>query len=94
MIKLDTKRNLLLLKAKKLESLDQLIKSIRTLTVKISIRPEIWGVLFSSFEREFNTKNVSEQYKAEILLNLLMDRSSKKITYLHDKDIVNYEKNK
>lgn len=66
----------------KLELLEQLIKIIGTLTVKILIPPEGWSFFFFSFERAFNAKNVSKQHKDEILLNLFGDKASY-ITYLH-----------
>nr|XP_042912872.1 uncharacterized protein LOC122272902 isoform X1 [Parasteatoda tepidariorum]XP_042912873.1 uncharacterized protein LOC122272902 isoform X2 [Parasteatoda tepidariorum] len=58
-------------KNESVESLDSLIKSVRTLTHKIPNRPEGRGYFFSSLERAFISKNVPEKFKAEILLNLL-----------------------
>lgn len=62
-------------KTKSIESLDTLIKSIRTLTIKISTRPEGWGYFFLSLERAFISKSVSE-----ILLNL----ATNVITYIKE----------
>ncbi|XP_071034250.1 uncharacterized protein, partial [Parasteatoda tepidariorum] len=73
-------------------SLDSLIKSIRTLTIKVPSKPENWGFFFTSLERAFIVKCVPDKYKSEILLNLLGERSSNIITYISDDDLNNYEK--
>ncbi|GBO10843.1 hypothetical protein AVEN_104994-1 [Araneus ventricosus] len=74
------------------DSLETLIKSVRTLTVKLLTKQENWGFFFSSLERAFSTKNVPEKYKAEILLNLLGERASNVITYIKDDDLSDYLK--
>ncbi|GFS75133.1 DUF1758 domain-containing protein [Trichonephila clavipes] len=53
-------------------SLDSLIKRIRTLTVKISDKPEGW----LSLERAFVAKSVTDKFKPEILLNLLGEKAA------------------
>lgn len=73
-------------------SLDCLIKSIRTLTMKVPCKPENWGFYFTSLERAFMTKNVPEKYKSEILLNLLGEKASNIISYIRDDDINEYDK--
>ncbi|GBN75838.1 hypothetical protein AVEN_78893-1, partial [Araneus ventricosus] len=75
-----------------IESLDSLIKSIRTLTVKLSNRPEGFSYFFSSLERAFISKNVPEKFKAEILLNLLGEKASNVITYIKDDELGDYSK--
>lgn len=74
------------------ESLDSIIKSIRTLTLKIPSKPEDWGIFFNSLERAYTTKNVPERYKAEILLNLLGDRASNILSYISDSELSDYDK--
>lgn len=73
-------------------SLDSLVKSVRTLTIKVPSKPENWGFFFSSLERAFVVKSVPEKYKSEILLNLLGEKSSNIITYIDDDDLNKYEK--
>ncbi|GBM19982.1 hypothetical protein AVEN_77907-1 [Araneus ventricosus] len=74
------------------DSLETLIKSVWTLTVKLPTKQENWGFFFSSLERAFSTKNVPEKYKAEISLNLLGERASNVITYIKDDDLSDYLK--
>lgn len=61
-------------------SLYSLVKSSRTLTIKVPTRSEGWAFFFSSFERVFASKNVLDKYKAEILLNLLGEKATNAIT--------------
>ncbi|GBN56105.1 hypothetical protein AVEN_110858-1 [Araneus ventricosus] len=79
-------------KKESIESLDSLIKSIRTLTVKLPNRPEGFSYFFSSLERAFISKNVPEKFKAEILLNLLGEKASNVITYIKDDELGDYSK--
>ncbi|GBM27070.1 hypothetical protein AVEN_75695-1 [Araneus ventricosus] len=73
------------------ESMDGLIKSVRTLTIKVPSKPEDWGFFFTSLERAYSTKKVPEKFKAEILLNLLGERASNILTYITEKDLNNYD---
>ncbi|GBN07343.1 hypothetical protein AVEN_96605-1 [Araneus ventricosus] len=73
------------------ESMEVLIKSIRTLTIKVPNKSEDWGFFFTSLERAYSTKKVPEKFKAEILLNLLGERASNILTYITEKDLNNYE---
>ncbi|GBM27310.1 hypothetical protein AVEN_13634-1 [Araneus ventricosus] len=79
-------------KKESIESLDSLIKSIRTLRVKLPNRPEGFSYFFSSLERAFISKNVPEKFKAEILLNLLGEKASNVITYIKDDELGDYSK--
>ncbi|GFY02199.1 DUF1758 domain-containing protein [Trichonephila clavipes] len=73
-------------------SVDSLIKSIRTLTVKIPDKPEGWSFFFLSLERAFAAKSVTDKFKPEILLNLLGEKAANIIIYLKDEDLKNYDK--
>ncbi|GFX89631.1 integrase catalytic domain-containing protein [Trichonephila clavipes] len=73
-------------------SVDSLIKSIRTLTVKIPNKPEGWCFFFLSLERAFAAKSVTDKFKPEILLNLLGEKAANIIIYLNDEDLKNYDK--
>ncbi|GBN04680.1 hypothetical protein AVEN_31101-1 [Araneus ventricosus] len=79
-------------KKESIESLDSLIKSIRTLMVKLPNRPEGFSYFFSSLERAFISKNVPEKFKAEILLNLFGEKASNVITYIKDDELGDYSK--
>ncbi|GFU93931.1 DUF1758 domain-containing protein [Trichonephila clavipes] len=72
-------------------SVDSLIKSIRTLTVKIPDKPEGWSFFFLSLERAFAAKSVTDKFKPEILLNLLGEKAANIIIYLKDEDLKNYD---
>ncbi|GBM86253.1 hypothetical protein AVEN_145470-1 [Araneus ventricosus] len=74
------------------DSLETLIKSVRTLTVKLPTKQENWGFFFSSLEKAFSTKDVPEKCKAKILLNLLGERASNVTTYIKDDDLSDYLK--
>ncbi|GFX61453.1 DUF1758 domain-containing protein [Trichonephila clavipes] len=71
---------------------NSLIKSIRTLTVKIPDKPEGWSFFFLSLERAFAAKSVTDKFKPEILLNLLGEKAANIIIYLKDEDLKNYDK--
>ncbi|GFV27565.1 uncharacterized protein TNCV_894341 [Trichonephila clavipes] len=73
-------------------SVDSLIKSIRTLTVKIPDKPEGWSFFFLPLERAFAAKSVTDKFKPEILLNLLGEKAANIIIYLNDEDLKNYDK--
>ncbi|GFX11569.1 integrase catalytic domain-containing protein [Trichonephila clavipes] len=73
-------------------SVDSLIKSIRTLTVKIPDKPEGWSFFSLSLERAFAAKSVTDKFKPEILLNLLGEKAANIIIYLNDEDLKNYDK--
>ncbi|GFX12658.1 integrase catalytic domain-containing protein [Trichonephila clavipes] len=52
-------------------NLENLIKSVKTLTIQIPTKTENFGLFFQSLERSFRVKNVPENLKAEILINIL-----------------------
>lgn len=79
-------------KSETCDSLDSLIKSVKTLTIRIPSRPEGWGLFFTSLERSFITKNVPDKFKAEILLNLLGEKASNVISYISDNELSEYDK--
>ncbi|GFV70662.1 integrase catalytic domain-containing protein [Trichonephila clavipes] len=72
-------------------SLDELVKSVRILTVKVPNRPEGWAFFFASLERAYVSKNLPEKVKSEILLNLLGEKASNVLTYVKDDELNNYE---
>ncbi|GFT23875.1 retrovirus-related Pol polyprotein from transposon 297 [Trichonephila clavipes] len=52
-------------------NLENLIKGVKTLTIQIPTKTENFGLFFQSLERSFRVKNVPENLKAEILINIL-----------------------
>ncbi|GFW87859.1 transposon Tf2-8 polyprotein [Trichonephila clavipes] len=52
-------------------NLKNLIKSVKTLTIQIPTKTENFGLFFQSLEWSFRVKNVPENLKAEILINIL-----------------------
>ncbi|GFX21294.1 transposon Ty3-I Gag-Pol polyprotein [Trichonephila clavipes] len=62
---------------KKQTSIENFVLSVRTLTLPIPKKQEGWNLFFSSLERSFKTKNVPDEFKGEILLNLLGEKAEK-----------------
>ncbi|GFV19302.1 hypothetical protein TNCV_1897271 [Trichonephila clavipes] len=50
--------------------IENLIKSIKTLTIPVPSNTEAYNLLFQSLEKAIKTKNVVDKFKAEILLNM------------------------
>lgn len=67
-------------------NIESLIKSIRTLTIPVPSKS------FQSLEKAFKTKNVPEEFKAEILLNILGEKVGNLMVYIKEEELVNYEK--
>ncbi|GFT29339.1 DUF1758 domain-containing protein [Trichonephila clavipes] len=72
-------------------SVDSLIKSIRTLTVKIPDKPEGWSFFFI-IRTCICSQSVTDKFKPEILLNLLGEKAANINIYLKDEDLKNYDK--
>ncbi|GFV87392.1 hypothetical protein TNCV_4033641 [Trichonephila clavipes] len=53
--------------------IENLIKSIKTLT-PVPSNTEAYNLFFQSLEKAFETKNVEDKFKAEILLNMLREK--------------------
>ncbi|GFT72307.1 transposon Tf2-6 polyprotein [Trichonephila clavipes] len=56
-------------------NIENMIKSIKTLSLPVPTRSENFNLFFQSLERAFLTKKINEEYKAEILINLLGERA-------------------
>ncbi|GFX63556.1 uncharacterized protein TNCV_105631 [Trichonephila clavipes] len=54
--------------------IENLIKSIKTLTIPVPSNTEAYNLFFQSLEKAFKTKNVEDKFKAEILLNMLGEK--------------------
>lgn len=62
------------------------------MTLDVPNKPDLWNLFFESLERAFETKSVPENLKAEILLNLLGDKSANVLIYISKEEIQDYEK--
>ncbi|GFX98892.1 transposon Tf2-6 polyprotein [Trichonephila clavipes] len=56
-------------------NIENMIKSIKTLSLPVPTRSENFNLFFESLERAFLTKKINEEYKSEILINLLGKRA-------------------
>lgn len=73
-------------------SLENYIKSVRTLTIAVPTRAESFNLYFQSLEKAFVTKAVPEKFKSEILLTLLGEKVRNLIAYMRQEDLADYEK--
>ena len=51
-------------------NIENLIKSVKTLTISVPTKAESFNLFFQSIEKAFRTKKVPDDFKAEILLNI------------------------
>ncbi|GFV88111.1 integrase catalytic domain-containing protein [Trichonephila clavipes] len=72
-------------------NLENLIKSVKTLTIQIPTKTENFGLFFQSLGRSFRIKNVPENLKAEILINILGERAHNVLLYIKDDEIKEYD---
>ncbi|GFT01685.1 integrase catalytic domain-containing protein [Trichonephila clavipes] len=56
-------------------NIENMIKSIRSLSLPVPTRSENFNLFFQSIERAFLTKKINDEYKSEILINLLGERA-------------------
>ncbi|GFV12243.1 transposon Tf2-6 polyprotein [Trichonephila clavipes] len=72
-------------------NIENMIKSIRTLSLPVPTRSENFN-LFQSLERAFLTKKINDEYKSEILINLLGERAHNVLLYIKEEELNDYEK--
>ncbi|GFV91774.1 phosphatase and actin regulator 2 [Trichonephila clavipes] len=73
-------------------NIENMIKSIKTLSLPIPTRSENFNLFFQSLERAFLTKKINEEYKSEILINLLGERAHNVLLYIKKEELNDYEK--
>ncbi|GFS77014.1 integrase catalytic domain-containing protein [Trichonephila clavipes] len=56
-------------------NIENMFKSIKTLSLPVPTRSENFNLFFQSLERAFLTKKINDEYKSEILINLLGKRA-------------------
>ncbi|GFW44502.1 transposon Tf2-6 polyprotein [Trichonephila clavipes] len=69
-----------------------MIKSIKTLSLPVPTRSENFNLFFQSVERAFLTKKINDEYKFEILINLLGERAHNVLLYIKKEELNDYEK--
>ncbi|GFW42238.1 integrase catalytic domain-containing protein [Trichonephila clavipes] len=73
-------------------NIENMIKSIRTLSLPVPTRSENFNLFFQSLERAFLTKKINDEYKSEILINLLGERAHNVLLYIKEEKLNDYEK--
>ncbi|GFU85818.1 integrase catalytic domain-containing protein [Trichonephila clavipes] len=99
-IKLQTAKNKALslnpaakVKEKRFETnIENMIKSIKTLSLPVPTRSENFNLFFQSLERAFLTKKINDEYKSEILINVLGERAHNVLLYIKKEELNDYEK--
>ncbi|GFW50640.1 uncharacterized protein TNCV_2889421 [Trichonephila clavipes] len=71
---------------------ENMIKSIKTLSLPVPTRSENFNLFFQSLERAFLTKKINDEYKSEILINLLGERAHNVLLYIKKEELNDYEK--
>ncbi|GFV32380.1 integrase catalytic domain-containing protein [Trichonephila clavipes] len=72
-------------------NIENMINSIRTLSLPVPTRSENFNLFFQSLERAFLTKKINDEYKSEILINLLK-RAHNFLLYIKEEELNDYEK--
>ncbi|GFX81155.1 hypothetical protein TNCV_1911471 [Trichonephila clavipes] len=75
-------------------NIENMIKSIKTLSLPVPTRSENFNLFFQSLERAFLTKKINDEYKSEILINLLGERAHNVLLYIKKEELNDYEKQK
>ncbi|GFY29082.1 retrovirus-related Pol polyprotein from transposon opus [Trichonephila clavipes] len=72
-------------------SLDEIVKMVRLLTVKVPNKSDWWDYFFSSLENAFAIEMVSDKLKPKVLLCMLGDKVSNLLVNLGEEELKNYE---
>ncbi|GFU78956.1 transposon Tf2-6 polyprotein [Trichonephila clavipes] len=73
-------------------NIENMIKSIKTLSLPVPTRSENFNLFFQSLECSFLTKKINDEYKSEILINLLGERAHNVLLYIKEEELNDYEK--
>ncbi|GFX81381.1 integrase catalytic domain-containing protein [Trichonephila clavipes] len=73
-------------------NIENMIKSIKTLSLPVPTRSENFNLFFQSLERAFLTKKINDEYKSEILINLLGERAHNVLLYIKKEELNDYGK--
>ncbi|GFX95065.1 uncharacterized protein TNCV_3605241 [Trichonephila clavipes] len=74
-------------------NVETLLKSVKTLTIPVPSRVESYNLFFQSLEKAFKIKEVPEQFKGEILLNILGERVNNLLVHVSEEELINYSAN-
>ncbi|GFV32609.1 retrovirus-related Pol polyprotein from transposon opus [Trichonephila clavipes] len=75
----------------RVKSLDEIVKMVRLLTVKVPNKSDGWDYFFSSLEKAFASENVSDELKQNVLLCMLGDKVSNLLFNLGEEELKYYE---
>ncbi|GFW54261.1 integrase catalytic domain-containing protein [Trichonephila clavipes] len=73
-------------------NIENMTKSIKTLSLPVPTRSENFNLFFQSLELVFLTKKINDEYKSEILINLLGERAHNVLLYIKKVELNDYEK--
>ncbi|GFW07781.1 transposon Tf2-6 polyprotein [Trichonephila clavipes] len=73
-------------------NIENMINSIRTLSLPVPTRSENFNLFFQSLDRAFLTKKINDEYKSEILINRLGERAHNVLLYIKEEELNDYEK--
>ncbi|GFV50502.1 transposon Tf2-6 polyprotein [Trichonephila clavipes] len=73
-------------------NIENMIKSIKTLSLPVPTRSENFNLFFQSLERAILTKKINDEYKSKILINLLGERAHNVLLYIKEEELNDYEK--
>ena len=77
---------------KSTNNLEKLLKSACALTIQVPDKPENFNLFFQTLERAFVVKNVPEELKSKILVNILFKKLNHVLYYVDEEEIRSYEK--
>ncbi|GFY22908.1 CCHC-type domain-containing protein [Trichonephila clavipes] len=75
----------------RVKSLDEIVKMVRLLTVKVPNKSDGWEYFFSSLEKAFASEMVSDELKPKVLLCMLGDKVSNLLVNLGEEGLKDYE---
>ncbi|GFX66751.1 retrovirus-related Pol polyprotein from transposon opus [Trichonephila clavipes] len=75
----------------RVKSLDEIVKMVRLLTIKVPNKSDGWDYFFSSLEKAFASEMVSDELKPKVLLCMLGDKVSNLLVNLGEEELKDYE---
>ncbi|GFW68128.1 retrovirus-related Pol polyprotein from transposon opus [Trichonephila clavipes] len=75
----------------RVKSLDEIVKMVRLLTVKVPSKSDGWEYFFSSLEKAFASEMVSDELKPKVLLCMLGDKVSNLLVNQGEEELKDYE---
>ncbi|GFW23000.1 retrovirus-related Pol polyprotein from transposon opus [Trichonephila clavipes] len=75
----------------RVKSLDEIVKMVMLLSVKVPNKSDGWEYFFSSLEKAFASEMVSDELKPKVLLCMLGDKVSNLLVNLGEEELKDYE---